>query len=291
MASGQVAGLLDISYLRQAHQRRQRIREAAASASLDGRETDAQRLYAWLADIPIEAYSNLGGETYAAEIFSALIDPSASELGVGSAELARRARAQAGDDLIELAAFLFRGRDRLHAESRLAFNLALRRALGPAEPAASTALFGLQAAVQRPRADFDKFVAKAVARAASQSLSAAASLRKAVLSARVALKHDRQNSRIHAIADLLFAGHPLSQAEAAKIFKVSRLAARAHLLRLVELGVAEIATRRKSGQIYVAKDEVMTFGAPPLPSRRSAARPERMAVKAAPSEAVSPAER
>lgn len=288
MACGQVAGLLDLSYLRQAHQRRQRIREAAASASLDGRETEAHRLYAWLADIPIEAYSNLGGEAYAAEILSALIDPTVSELGRESDGLARRAKAQAGDDLIELAAFLFRGRDRLHAESRLAFGLALRRTLGPAEPAASTALFGLQVAVQRPRADFDAFVAKALAKAASQSLSAASSLRKSVLTARASLKQDRQSSRIHAIADLLFAGHPLSQAAAAKIFKISRLAARTHLLRLVELGVAEVATRRKSGQIYIARDEVMTFGAPPLPRRQTT---ERAPIKAAPSQRLSVEER
>lgn len=269
-ACGQVAGFLDIPYLRQAHQRRQRIREAAASAALDGRETDAPRLYAWLADIPIEAYSNLGGEAYAAEIFRALVQPQATELGQEAEGLAAEAKGRSGDDLIEASALLFRGRDRLHASSRLAFTLLLRKRLGPAEPAISASLFGLQAASQRPRADFDAFVAKALAKAATQSLSAAGSLRRAVISCRAALKSDRQSSRIHAIADLLFAGHPLSQAEAARIFKLSRLAARTHLLRLVKLGMAEAATRRKSGQIYVARDEVMTFGAPPLPSRQAA---------------------
>lgn len=268
-ACGQVAGLLDISYLRQAHQRRQRIREAAGSASLDGRDTDAQRLYAWLADIPIAAYSNLGGEAYAAEIFRALVDPAETELGQEASGLTAAAHDRAGDDLIEVAAFLFRGKDRLHAASRLAFVLALRRSLGPAEPAISANLFGLQAAAQRPRPDFDAFMARALAKAASQSLLAAGSLRRAVVSTRGALKGDRQSSAVHAIADLLFAGHPLSQAEAARIFKISRLAARAHLLRLVKLGLAEPATRRKSGQIYVARDEIMTFAAPPLPSRRA----------------------
>jgi hypothetical protein len=268
---GQVAGLLDLSYLRQAHQRRQRIREAAASATLDGRETEAQRLYAWLADIPILAYGNLGGEAYAAEIFQALVDPATTGLGQEADGLAKDAKAGAGDDLIEAAAHLFRGRDRLHAASRLAFNLVLRRSLGPAEPAISGSLFGLQAAAQRPRADFDAFMARALSKAAGQSLSAAGSLRRSVMSVRTALKADRQSSRIHAIADLLFAGHPLSQAEAARIFKISRLAARGHLLRLVKLDLAEPATRRKSGQIYVARDEVMTFSAPPLPRRRSSA--------------------
>lgn len=267
-ACGQVAGLLDIPYLRQAHQRRQRIREAAASAALDGRETEAQRLYAWLADIPIAAYGNLGGEAYAAEIFRALVQPGATELGKEAEGLAADAKAGAGDDLIEAAAMLFRGRDRLHAASRIGFALFLRRSLGPAEPAISASLFGLQAAAQRPRPDFDAFMARALAKAATQSLSSAGSLRRAIISGRAALKGDRQSSRIHAVADLLFAGHPLSQAEAARIFKVSRLAARGHLLRLVKLGLAEAATRRKSGQIYVARDEIMTFGAPPLPSRR-----------------------
>jgi hypothetical protein len=266
-ACGQVAGLLDLSYLRQAHQRRQRIREAAASASLEGRDTDAQRLYAWLADIPIAAYSNLGGESYAAEIFRALVDPTATELGQEASGLAAEAKAFAGEDLVEIGAQLFRGRDRLHAASRIAFALALRRSLGPAEPAMSGTLFGLQAAIQRPRTDFNAFMARALAKAAAQSLSGAASLRQAVLSSRTALKADRQSSRIHAIADLLFAGHPLSQAEAGRIFKLSRLAARTHLLRLVKLGLAEPATRRKSGQIYIARDEVMTFAAPPPPPR------------------------
>jgi hypothetical protein len=115
-------------------------------------------------------------------------------------------------------------------------------------------------------------MARALARAAAQSLSGATSLRQAVLSARTALKGDRQSSRIHAIADLLFAGHPLSQAEAARIFKLSRLAARTHLLRMVKLGLAEPATRRKSGQIYIARDEVMTFAAPPPPPRVASAK-------------------
>jgi DNA-binding transcriptional ArsR family regulator len=264
-SAGEVAGLLDIPYLRQAHQRRQRIREAAASASLDGRETDPQRLYAWLADIPIAAYSNLGGEGYAAEIFQSLANPAETDLGREAKRLAATAESEAGGDLVELGALLFRGRDRIHAASRLAFALALRRSLGPAEPAISASLFGLQAAAQRPRGHFDAFMARALGKAAHQALTAAFSLRRSIVSARSALKDDRQTSRIHAIGDLLFAGHPLSQAEAARIFKLSRLAARTHLLRLVKLGLVEPATRRKSGQIYVARDEIMTFAAPPTP--------------------------
>jgi hypothetical protein len=112
-------------------------------------------------------------------------------------------------------------------------------------------------------------MARSLAKAASQSLAAATALRTAIVSARFALKDDRQTSRIHPIADLLFAGHPLSQAEAARIFKISRLAARTHLLRLVALGAAEPATRSKTGQIYVARDEIMTFAAPPRFSRRA----------------------
>jgi hypothetical protein len=264
-ASGHVAGLLDIPYLRQAHQRRQRILEAASSSKLDGRETSAERLYSWLSDIPLEAYGNLGGEAHAAEIFRALVKPEATELGRDGKDLARQAREEADEDPIEAAALLFRGRDRIHAASRLGYAFFLRRLFGPAEPAASAAMFGLQAAAKRSRADFDQFVAKALAKAAAHSLAKAADLRSAVLSAQAALTGDRQTSHIHSVAELLFAGHPLSQAEAARLFKISRLSARTHLLRLVELGLAEVATRRKSGQIFVARDGVMTFAGAPLP--------------------------
>src|SRR5580658_1480947 len=72
LACGETAGILEIPYLRAAHQRRQRIAEAAGSASLDGRPTSAERLFAWLGDIPIQAQANLGAEGYAAALFSVL---------------------------------------------------------------------------------------------------------------------------------------------------------------------------------------------------------------------------
>ena len=108
-------------------------------------------------------------------------------------------------------------------------------------------------------------MAGALHKGARQALVAARTLRGAVHSARAALASDRASSRVHAIADLLYAGHPLSYAEAARIFRISRVAGRDHLLRLQKLGLAEIATRRKSGHIFVARDGLLTFAAPPLP--------------------------
>jgi hypothetical protein len=264
-ACGEIAGLLDVSYLRQAHQRRQRIIEAVASAELDGRSTTPDRLYSWLSDIPIEGRANLGGDPYAAALFRLL----ASARGDGpEGEDARmllvRARREAGEDPIEAAAVLFRGRDSITSTSRLAYALFLRKPFGPAEPPISRFLYGLQAAAQRPRPDFDRFMATALHKGANQALTAARTLRLAVQNARVALAGDRVSSRIHAIADLLYAGHPLSYVEAARIFHISRVAARDHLLRLQTLGLAEIATRRKSGHIFVARDGLFTFAAPPL---------------------------
>ena len=51
-----------------------------------------------------------------------------TELGQEANGLAAEAKAIAGEDLVEVGAQLFRGRDRLHAASRIAFALALRRA-------------------------------------------------------------------------------------------------------------------------------------------------------------------
>jgi hypothetical protein len=266
-ACGEIVGLLDLSYLRQGHQRRQRIIEAVASAELDGRSTTPERLYSWLADIPIEGRANLGGEGYAGALFRLLAAkrPEGPE-GDAARNLLAHARRSAGRDPIEAAAVLFRGRDAVTSTSRLAYVLFLRDAFGPAEPPISRFLYGLQAASQRPRPVFDRFMAGALHKGARQAVGAARTLRLGVQGARSALAGDRASSRIHAISDLLFAGHPLSYAEAARIFKISRVAARDHLLRLQKLGLAEIATRRKTGHIFVARDGLLTFAAPPLPS-------------------------
>lgn len=281
-ACGEIAGMLDVGYLIPAHQRRQRIREAAASAQLDGRETGPERLYSWLSDIPLTAFSNLGGEAYAAEIFQALQSPRNSALAQDAGGLAGQVKREAGSDPIEAAAVLFRGRDRIHAASRLAYTFYLRTLFGPAEPAVSAAWSGLQKAAQQPRAQFDLQVGRALAKSSGQAAAAAGSLFKSVVTMQRALADDRRTSRIHSIADLLFAGHPLSQAEAARLFGISRLAARTHLLRLVELGLAEIATRRKSGQIFVARDGIMTFAVPGPSARRSveASAPMKSAARA-----------
>jgi len=77
-ACGETAGILDISYLRTAHQRRQRIIDAVGSAAVDGRSTTQERLYAWLSEIPIQAQANLGAESYAAELFAVLANPEMS---------------------------------------------------------------------------------------------------------------------------------------------------------------------------------------------------------------------
>jgi hypothetical protein len=267
MACGEIAGLLDASYLRQAHQRRQRIIEAVASAELDGRSTTPERLYCWLADIPIEGRANLGGEGYAGALFRLLAakHPDGPE-GEAARGLLVQARRAAGRDPIEAAAALFRGRDAITSTARLAYALFLRDAFGPAEPPISRFLYGLQAASQRPRPTFDRFIAGALHKGARQAVGAARTLRLSVQGARSALAGDRANSRIHAIADLLFAGHPLSYAEAARIFRISRVAAREHLLRLQSLDLAEIATRRKTGHIFVACDGLLTFAVPPLPA-------------------------
>ncbi len=258
---------MDLSYLRQGHQRRQRIIEAVASAELDGRSTTPERLYSWLADIPIEGRANLGGEGYAGALFRLLAAkrPEGPE-GDAARKLLAHARRSAGRDPIEAAAVLFRGRDAVTSTSRLAYVLFLRDAFGPAEPPISRFLYGLQAASQRPRPVFDRFMAGTLHKGARQAVGAARTLRLGVQGARSALAGDRASSRIHAISYLLFAGHPLSYAEAARIFKISRVAARDHLLRLQKLGLAEIATRRKTGHIFVARDGLLTFAAPPLPS-------------------------
>ena len=99
-ACGETAGILDISYLRTAHQRRQRIIEAVGSAAVDGRSTTQERLYAWLSEIPIQAQANLGAESYAAELFGVLANPEMpSPLAHEAQDLAATARSRAGREI------------------------------------------------------------------------------------------------------------------------------------------------------------------------------------------------
>jgi hypothetical protein len=271
---GEIAGILELSYLRSAHQRRQRILEAVGSAAIDGRSTTSERLFAWLGEIPIPAQANLGAEGYAAELFWVLSAPEgASPLAQEARELADRARSQADRDPLVGAAVLFRGRDAITPASRAAYCLFLRHALGPGEPAMSPLFFGLEAAARRPAPVFNAFVAERLSKASGKALGNARTLKMAITAMYSVLGGIRSSSSVHAIAELLFAGHPLSFASAGRIFKISRLAARKHLLRLERDGLAQLANRRKSGRVYIARDGLMTFSqATPYPPPKSLAR-------------------
>jgi len=240
-ACGETAGILDIPYLRTAHQRRQRILEAVGSAAIDGRSTTPERLFAWLSDIPIQAQPNLGAEGYAAEFFRVLAQPEPSgALAREAYDLAAVARSRSARDPLAAAAVLFRGRDMVTPASR---------------------------------AVFDAFIADRLAKAARRALGNARTVRAAVETVYQVLGKARATSHVHGIAELLFAGHPLSFASAAKIFRISRLAARTHLIRLERDGLAELATRRKTGLIYIARDGLMTFAQTgPSPAPRASAR-------------------
>jgi len=272
-ACGETAGILDISYLRTAHQRRQRIIEAVGSAAVDGRSTTQERLYAWLSEIPIQAQANLGAESYAAELFGVLANPEMpSPLAREAQDLAATARSRAGRDPLAGAAILFRGRDAVTTASRAAYALFLRHALGPGEPSPSPMFMGIEAAARRPARVFDAYVTERLSKASRRALANARTLRGAVATVYTVLGKARTSSHVHAIAELLFAGHPLSIASASRIFRISRLAARKHLIRLERDGVAELATRRKSGLVYIARDGLMTFnqaGLVPAPKATS----------------------
>ena len=232
------------------------------------------RLFGWLAEIPIRAQANLGAEAYAAELFGLLTNPeSPSPLGEEARALAAMARSRADRDPLAGAAVLFRGRDFVTPASRAAYFMFLRHALGPAEPAPSPLLFGIEAVARRPPAIFDSYVADRLLRASKQALVNARTLRTAVTTAYAVLGAARSSSNVHAIAELLLAGHPLSFASAGRIFKISRLAARKHLIRLERDGLAELATRRKSGRVYIARDGLMTFAQAGLPSPRKPSSP------------------
>jgi DNA-binding transcriptional ArsR family regulator len=134
-------------------------------------------------------------------------------------------------------------------------------------------LLGIEIAAKRPARVFDSYVTERLLKASRRALANARTLRDAVATVYTVLGKARTSSRVHAIAELLFAGHPLSIASASKIFRISRLAARKHLIRLGQDGLAELATRRKSGLIYIARDGLMTFnGASLVPPPKGSAR-------------------
>jgi len=258
---GETAGILDIPYLRSAHQRRQRIIEAAGSAALDGRPTSPERLFSWVSDIPLAGQPNLGAEGYAARLLRLLGRPgSADPLAAEARDLAESVRAKADRDVVTAAALLFRAPDSITPISRAAYHLYLRGCLGPAEPALSPLFNGLAKAARRPAAVFDSYIADRLARASKRSLSNARTLRSGLATVYAVLGGARSSSKVHGIAELLFAGHPLNVTKATRLFSVSRLVARKHLLRLERDGLAERATRSRSGAIFVARDGLMTFG-------------------------------
>jgi hypothetical protein len=272
-ACGETAGILDISYLRSAHQRRQRIIEAAGSASLDGRPTTAERLFAWLGDVPMQAQANLGAEGYASEVFIALADGDATlPLGREAAELAESARIRVGRDPLAGAAFLFRGKDTITPASRAAYMIFLRKVLGPAEPALSPLFMGIEAAAKRSAGSFDSYMVDRLARASRRALVSARTLRSGLAAAYATLGKARSSSHILPIVEQLFAGQPLTIASASRIFGISRLAARKHLVRLEAEGLAEAVGRGKTGIVYIARDGLMTFqqvGPSPAPRATS----------------------
>ena len=194
-ACGETAGILDIAYLRSAHQRRQRIIEAAGSASLDGRPTTAERLFSWLGEVPIQAQANLGAEGYAGEIFLALGDGEAAlPLGREAAELAETAKARVGRDPLAGAACLFRGKDAITPASRVAYVMFLRRVLGPAEPALSPLFMGIEPAAKRSVGAFDTYMADRLARGSRRALANARTLRAGLAAAYATLSKARSSS-------------------------------------------------------------------------------------------------
>ena len=258
---GETAGILDVPYLRTAHQRRQRIIEAAGSAALDGRPTSPERLFSWVSDIPLAGQPNLGAEGYAARLLRLLGRPgSADPLAAEVRDLAESVRAKADRDVVTAAALFFRAPDSITPISRAAYHLYLRGCLGPAEPALSPLFNGLAKAARRPAAVFDSYIADRLARASRRSLLNARTLRGGLATVYAVLGGARSSSKVHGMAELLFAGHPLNVTKATRLFSVSRLVARKHLLRLEHDGLAERATRSKSGAIFVARDGLMTFG-------------------------------
>lgn len=221
----------------------------------------------------MQAQANLGAEGYAGEVFVALGDGDpALPLGREANELAEKARTHVGRDPLAGAAFLFRGKDAITPASRAAYTIFLRRFLGPAEPALSPLFMGVEAAAKRTAGAFDSYMADRLARASRRALANARTLRSGLAAAYAILGKARSSSHILPIAEQLFAGQPLTIASASRIFSISRLAARKHLVRLESEGLAEAIGRRKTGVVYVARDGLMTFhqaSASPAPKATS----------------------
>lgn len=253
-ACGECAGILSNPYLRNAHQRRQRIIEAAAVASHDGRPTTPERLFAWLGDVPLTAQANLGAEGYAAQHFNIL---NGGPLARRATELAAATKANVGGDVIDGVVSLLFSEEQ---ESRAACSLYLRGALGPAEPALSPFLGGIKAAAARGSQLFREYAAQRLAQASRRALENARVLIQGLAAANLVLSSAKSSSHVRGFADLLFAGHPLSVSAASRIFSVSRLTARKHLLRMEVDGLVEAVARGKIGTVYIARDGLMTLG-------------------------------
>ncbi len=209
----------------------------------------------------MQAQANLGAEGYASEVFIALGDGEPTlPLGREAVQLADTARTRVGRDPLAGAAFLFRGKDAITPASRVAYMIFLRRILGPAEPALSPLFMGIEAAAKRSAGAFDGYMADRLAKASRRALASARTLRSGLAAAYATLGKARSSSYILSVAEQLFAGHPLTIASASRIFGISRLAARKHLVRLEAEGLAEAVGRRKTGIVYVARDGLMTFG-------------------------------
>jgi hypothetical protein len=89
-------------------------------------------------------------------------------------------------------------------------------------------------------------------------LAGVRTLRSGLAAAYATLGKSRSFSHILPIAEL-FAGHPLTIASVSRIFGISRLVERKHLVWLEAEGLAEAMGRRKTGIVYVARDGLTTF--------------------------------
>ena len=202
----------------------------------------------------------MGAEGYAADLFKVINgSDDESPLARESSDLAEGVRARVGRDLLGGAAQLFARPGSITPESRIAFLRFQRGILGPAELTISSMFGGAEAAARRGATSFDRYMSERLARSSKRALANARTLRSGLAAANLALAKARSSSHIRDIVELLFAGHPLSVSSAARIFKISRLAARKHLLRLEADGLTESASRGKTGVVYIARDGLMTF--------------------------------
>jgi hypothetical protein len=91
------------------------------------------------------------------------------------------------------------------------------------------------------------------------ALAGVRTLRSGLSAAYATLGKSRSFSHILPIAEQLFAGHPLTIASVSRIFGISRLVGRKHLVWLEAEGLAEAMGRRKTGIVDVARDGLTTF--------------------------------